>query len=160
MTRTTAVLMALGLCGILAPPASADQDEEAIKAVIIGAAQAASEFSRTRDPQSVLKAYAADYVGIQDGDRETRATIEQWLSEYGAELDKGNPTRFLGEVFGLQVRIVGPIAWATYDYRFTLVADGESRAEDRGLCTSLLEQHGERWLIHHEHCSKTKPTER
>jgi len=160
MKRTTFLLLVFCVCGVFADLASADQDEEAIKAVIAGAAQAASEFSRTRDPESVLKAYAPDYAGIQDGEMETRATIERWLSEYGAELDKGNPTRFLGEVFGLQVRTAGPIAWATYDYRFTLVAEGEYRAEDRGLCTSVLQKSGDRWLIHHEHCSKTKPAER
>ncbi len=159
MNRSSVALLAAGLC-LLAATAAADQEEEAIKAVIVGAAQAASEFSRTRDPQTVLKAYAADYEGIQDGEAETRATIEQWLREYGNALDKGNPTRFLGEVFGLQVRISGPIAWATYDYRFTLVAEGESRAEDRGLCTSILKKSGAQWLIHHEHCSKTKPAER
>jgi ketosteroid isomerase-like protein len=157
MTRLALVVAIVALPAFAGSLALAGQDEEAIQALLIESAKATSEFSRTRDAQSVLKAYAKDYVGIQDGEAETRETIEKWLTDYGAELDKGNPTRFLGEVFGLKVRVSGPLAWATYDYVFKLVANGDIHTEDRGLCTSILRKEGSAWLIQHEHCSKPRP---
>ncbi|HSB44151.1 MAG TPA: nuclear transport factor 2 family protein [Nitrospira sp.] len=157
MTRPAISAMIIALQVFAGSVVLAGQDEDAVQALLIDSAKATSEFSRTRDPQSVLKAYAKDYVGIQDGESETRETIEKWLSEYGAELDKGNPTRFLGEVFGIKVRVSGALAWATYDYVFKLIANGEIQTEDRGLCTSILRKEGSTWLIQHEHCSKPRP---
>ncbi len=156
MMHLAVVAVTIALPVFAGSVAFAGQDEEAIQALLIESAKATSEFSRTRDAQSVLNAYAKDYVGIQDGESETRETIEKWLSDYGVELDKGNPTRFLGEVFGLKVRVSGPLAWATYDYVFKLVANGEIQTEDRGLCTSILRKEGSAWLIQHEHCSKPR----
>lgn len=157
MTRPAISVLMIALQVFAGSVVLAGQDEDAVQALLIDAAKATSEFSRTRDPQSVLKAYAKDYVGIQDGESETRETIEKWLSEYGAELDKGNPSRFLGEIFGIKVRVSGTLAWATYDYVFKLVANGEIQTEDRGLCTSILRKEGSAWLIQHEHCSKPRP---
>jgi hypothetical protein len=50
---------------------------------------AAATFSETKDKQAVLKLYTKDYVGIQDGETETRDSIEKWLSDYESELNKG-----------------------------------------------------------------------
>ena len=157
MTRPAISVLMIALQVFAGSVVLAGQDEDAVQALLIDAVKATSEFSRTRDPQSVLKAYTKDYVGIQDGESETRETIEKWLSEYGAELDKGNPSRFLGEIFGIKVRVSGTLAWATYDYVFKLVANGEIQTEDRGLCTSILRKEGSAWLIQHEHCSKPRP---
>lgn len=157
MTRPAISALIIALQVFAVSAVLAGQDEDAVQALLIDSAKATSEFSHTRDPQLVLKAYTKDYVGIQDGESETRETIEKWLSEYSAELDKGNPTRFLGEVFGIKVRVSGALAWATYDYVFKLVANGEIQAEDRGLCTSILRKEGSAWLIQHEHCSKPRP---
>ena len=38
----------------------------------------------------MLKLYTKDYVGIQDGETETRDSIEKWLSDYESELSKGS----------------------------------------------------------------------
>jgi len=139
---------------LMAGSAWAANDEEAIRALLIDTAKATSEFSRTRDVQLVMRSYAKEYVGIQDGEKETAETIRQWLAEYGAELDKGSPVRFLGEVFDIQVRVAGSMAWATYDYIFKMVRDGEIQGKDQGLCTSVLGKEGGLWFVQHEHCSK------
>ena len=55
---------------------------------------AAATFSETRDKQAVLKLYTKDYIGIQDGETETRDSIEKWLSDYESELNKGSTLRF------------------------------------------------------------------
>lgn len=132
------------------------EEGEAIERTVKEAAMAATTFSETRDKQAVLKLYTKDYVGIQDGATETRDSIEKWLLDYEAELNKGSTLRFIGAVSNLLVRMLSPTAWVTYDYVFQAVRKGELEAQDSGLCTALLRKEGSAWLIFHEHCSKTR----
>jgi ketosteroid isomerase-like protein len=132
-------------------------EEGAIEKVVKEAAMASATYSETRDKQAVLKLYAKDYVGIQDGETETRELIEKWFLDYESELNKGNMLRFINVVSNLRVRIPGPIAWATYDYVFQAVRKGELEGQDAGQCTTILRKEGPTWLIQHEHCSKTRP---
>ena len=132
------------------------EEGEAIETTIKAAAMAAATFSETRDRQAVLKLYSKDYVGIQDGETETRDSIEQWLANYESELDKGSALRFIGSVSRVNVRVTGLMAWATYDYVFQAVRKGELEAQDSGQCTALLRKDSSAWLIFHEHCSKPR----
>ncbi len=129
---------------------------EAIEQTIKAAAMAAATFSETRDTQAVLALYSKDYVGIQDGETETRDSVEKWLSDYESELAKGSPLRFIGAVSNVNVRMTGLTAWATYEYVFQAVRHGELAAQDRGQCTALLRKEGSAWLIFHEHCSRPR----
>jgi ketosteroid isomerase-like protein len=132
------------------------EEGEAIEKTVKEAAMAATAFSETRDKQAVLKLYTKDYIGIQDGETEMRDSIEKWLSDYESELNKGSTLRFIGAVSNLNVRVLGQVAWTTYDYVFQAVRKGELEAQDSGLCTALLRKEGSAWLIFHEHCSKTR----
>ena len=105
----------------------------------------------------MLKLYTIDYNGVQDGEVETRESIEKWLSEYGSALDQGSRVHFLGTVSNVKTHMAGSMAWATYDYVFQAIRNGELDAQDRGSCTSVLRKEPSGWLILHEHCSKTKP---
>lgn len=133
------------------------EEGEAIEKTVKEAAMAAATFSETRDQQAVMKLYSKDYVGIQDGETETRDSIEKWLSDYESELAKGSTLRFISVVSNLRVRMPGPTAWATYDYVFQAVRKGELEAQDSGQCTTVLRKEDSAWLIQHEHCSKTRP---
>jgi uncharacterized protein (TIGR02246 family) len=133
------------------------EEGEAIERIVKEAAMASSTYSETRDKQAVLKLYTKDYVGIQDGETETRESIEKWLSDYESELNKGSTLRFISVVSNLRVRTPGATAWATYDYVFQAVRKGELEGQDSGQCTTLLRKEGSTWLIQHEHCSKTRP---
>ena len=133
-----------------------DEEGEAIEKTVKEAAMAATAFSETRDKQAVLKLYTKDYIGIQDGETEMRDSIEKWLLDYESELNKGSTLRFIGAVSNLNVRVLGQVAWTTYDYVFQAVRKGELEAQDSGLCTALLRKEGSAWLIFHEHCSKTR----
>ena len=117
---------------------------------------AASTFSETRNKQAVLKLYSKDYIGIQDGETETRDSIEKWLSDYDAELTKGSTLRFISALSNLRVRMLSPTAWATYDYVFQSIRKGELEGQDSGQCTTILRKEGSTWLIQHEHCSKPR----
>jgi ketosteroid isomerase-like protein len=132
-------------------------DEEAVERVLLAEAKSSATFAETRDKQTVLKLYTTDYSGVQDGEAETRETIEKWLSEYGSALEQGTRVHFLGAVSDLTTHISGPTAWATYDYIFQAIRNGELDAQERGKCTSILRKESSGWLIRHEHCSKTKP---
>lgn len=156
MIRYVAFLMRI-TCVLLAAPAWAGLDEDAVEKVLLAEAKSSATFAETRDRQTVLKLYTADYSGVQDGELETRETIEKWLSEYGAALDKGSRVHFLGAVTNLSTHVAGSTAWATYDYVFQAIRNGELDAQDRGKCTSALRKEASGWLIQHEHCSKTKP---
>lgn len=133
------------------------EEGAAIERTVKEAAMAAATFSDTRDKQAVLNLYTKDYVGIQDGETETRDAIEKWLSDYESELTNGSTLRFIGAVSNLRVRIPSPTAWATYDYVFQAIRKGELEAQDSGQCTTILRKEGSAWLIQHEHCSKTRP---
>jgi hypothetical protein len=141
----------------LAGPAWAGSDDEAVEAAILAEAKSAEMFAETRNKQAVLALYAADYSGIQDGEMETRETIERWLSDYESELNQGSALRFLGAVSNLKIQTLGSTAWATYDYVFQAMRKGELEGQDTGKCTSLLRKVSSIWLIFHEPCSKIRP---
>ena len=134
----------------------AGQDEEAVQRTITQAVAGTATFSESRDKQVVLALYTDDYVGSQDGQAETKAAIEQWLSDYEAELKQGNRLRFIGAVSNLKPGLDGSTAWAIYDYVFQAIRDGEIEGQDAGACTSLLRKEQSTWRIFHDHCSKSK----
>lgn len=134
----------------------AGQDEEAVQRTITQAVAGTATFSESRDKQSVLMLYTDDYMGTQDGQAETKAAIEQWLSDYESELKQGNRLRFIGAVSNLKTGLEGATAWAIYDYVFQAIRDGEIEGQDAGTCTSLLRKEQSAWRIFHDHCSKSK----
>jgi ketosteroid isomerase-like protein len=138
-------------------PVRAGADEDAVERVLLAEAKSSATFAETRDAQAVLKLYTSDYSGVQDGEAETRESIEKWLSEYGSALDQGSRVHFLGVVSNLSTHMAGTTAWATYEYVFQAIRNGELDAQDRGKCTSILRKEQSNWLIQHEHCSKTRP---
>jgi ketosteroid isomerase-like protein len=140
-----------------ASAARAAGEEEAIEQVLLAEAKSSATFTETRDKEAVLKLYTTDYSGVQDGEAETRDSIERWLADYGAALDRGSRVYFLGTVANLSISVSGPTAWATFDYVFQAIKNGELDAQERGKCTSILHKENAAWLIQHEHCSKTKP---
>ena len=139
------------------PSLWAGGDEEAIERLLVAEAKSSATFAETRDTQAVLKLYTADYSGVQNGEPESRDSIERWLSEYGSALEQGSRVHFLGAVSNLSTHLSGTTAWATYDYVFQAIKNGEFDAQDRGKCTSILRKENAGWLIRHQHCSKTKP---
>jgi len=155
MTRLCCSLMMGILLWTSAPRAGGE--EEAVERVVAAEAKASATFVETRDKQAVLKLYTADYSGVQDGEAETRDSIEQWLTEYGSALDQGSRVHFLGAISNFDTHISGSTAWATFDYVFQAIKNGELEAQEHGKCTSVLRKETSGWLIRHEHCSKTKP---
>ena len=157
MRKSQLACAALMACLSWTAVAWSEEEGAAVEMAIKEAAMAASTFSETRNKQTVLKLYSKDYAGIQDGETETRDSIEKWLSDYDAELTKGSTLRFISALSNLHVRMLSPTAWATYDYVFQSIRKGELEGQDSGQCTTILRKEGSTWLIQHEHCSKTRP---
>jgi ketosteroid isomerase-like protein len=134
-----------------ASPSRAAGDEEAIEKLLLAEAKASATFAETRNKEAVLTLYTTDYSGVQ-----TRDTIDQWLTEYGSALEQGSRVHFLAAVSNLNTQISGSTAWATYDYVFQAIKNGELEGQEHGKCTSILRKESSGWLIRHEHCSKTK----
>ena len=155
MIRHCSILMIALLCW--ASASRAGSDEEAIERLLLAEANSSGTFAETRDKQAVLTLYSADYSGVQDGEVESRDSIERWLSEYGSALDQGSRVHFLGALSNISTHIAGFTAWATYDYVFQAIKNGEFDAQEHGKCTSILRKESAGWLIRHQHCSKTKP---
>ena len=154
--RSLYCILTIGML-LWTPSLWAGGDEEAIERLLVAEAKSSATFAETRDTQAVLKLYTADYSGVQNGEPESRDSIERWLSEYGSALEQGSRVHFLGAVSNLSTHLSGTTAWATYDYVFQAIKNGEFDAQDRGKCTSILRKENAGWLIRHQHCSKTKP---
>ena len=155
MIRRCCILMIALL--LLTSASWAGSDEEAIERLLVAEAKSSATFADGRDKEAVLNLYTADYSGVQDGEVETRDSIERWLSEYGSALEQGSRVHFLGALSNISTHISGSTAWATYDYVFQAIKNGEFDAQEHGKCTSILRKDVSRWLIRHQHCSKTKP---
>lgn len=150
------IMLLAGLFAGWGLSAWAGQDEEAVHRTITQAVAGIATHSESQDRQRVLALYTDDYLGIQDGQPEAKAAIEQWLSDYESELKQGNRLRFIGVVSNLKTGLEGATAWAIYDYVFQAIRDGELEGQDAGTCTSLLRKEQAVWRIFHEHCSKSK----
>ena len=153
---TRLVYLLLMVCLSWTSVAWSGEEGEAIERTVKEAAMAAATFSETRDRQAVLKLYSKDYIGIQDGETETRDSIEKWLTDYDLELKQGSTLRFISAVSNLKPGLAGSMAWVTYDYVFQAIRKGELEGQDAGKCTSILRKEASTWLIQHEHCSKIR----
>lgn len=131
----------------------AAQEEDGIEKIITGEAKALSDFPRTRDKQSVLKFYAKNYIGIQDGKLQTLETTESWLSDLNKQLKLGKPLGIVAEVKDIKVHMFGTIGWATFQYEFKVGEAGNVIQQEKGMCTSIHRRVSDLWLIDHDHCS-------
>lgn len=131
----------------------AGDDEFAIAKAITDSTTAWTNFPRTRDPASVLKFYAKDYVAIQDGEWQTLKDVERLLADLQEEIDQGHAVRILVRTKNIRVQVDGPTGWATYEYQARIGLAGRIVLAGDGRCTGIYKKAGEAWLFQHEHCS-------
>lgn len=131
-------------------------EDEGVRQVILQTVKAVAEFPTSRDRQAVLRLYAKDYSGFQDGEAETLDAVRAWLEEYESLLAQGSSVRYAGDITDLAVRVSETTAWATYRYVFQVLSAGQVQGEDKGICTNILKKEAGVWLILHEHCSQAR----
>lgn len=157
--------MALALAGCASRPATraADpaDDRFAIARTISDTARAVSAFGRTADPEAVLRFYAPDYDGVQDGDRQTLADLRRLLDELKQRIDEGVPIEMVARTTNIRVNLVNAdTGWATYDLLFALGAGGRLALQQQARCSAVYRKAADAWLVRHEHCSTRRGDER
>jgi hypothetical protein len=126
----------------------------AIAKAISDTARAVTDFGRTTDPTTVLRFYAPEYDGVQDGDRQTRQDVERVLGDLKQQIAGGAPIQLAARPTNIRVEMQSPTSgWASYDLAFAIAAGDRVAVRQQARCTSLYEKRGEAWLVRHEHCS-------
>lgn len=136
-----------------------EREATAVARTITASAQALSDFPRTRNTGSVLSFYSKDYVGVENGEESSLDDERQILTELRDRIERGVSIEISNSARNIRVRVVGSIAWATYDYLFRIAVGDGDWDEESGKCTSVLEKSGTAWLLDHEHCSSLCPAE-
>ena len=116
-------------------------------------AKAITDFPRSRDKQSVLRFFTADYVGLSDGEWVNIKEQEKSLSAIIEQLNLGAPIGVSYQVTNIQTHVSPTAAWATYDVEYKLGRGGVPVQERSGKCTAVLRKENGAWLFEHEHCS-------
>jgi ketosteroid isomerase-like protein len=152
-------LLALAGCastqGRAADPAIDGADERfAIARTITDTARAVTAFSRTTDPETVLRFYTPDYDGIQDGDRQTLADVRRLLDALRVRIASGAPIEMVARTTNIRVDLVNATTgWATYELVFAIGAAGQVAVQQQARCSALYRKPADAWLVRHEHCS-------
>jgi ketosteroid isomerase-like protein len=136
------------------PAADPAAERYAIARAITETAQAVTDFPQNGKPETVLRFYATDYDGVQDGDHQTLGDVRRILDDLGERIQAGAPIELLARTRNIRVELEGPsAAWATYDLLFAIGAGGRVAFQQDARCTAFYRKTGDAWLVRHEHCS-------
>ena len=135
------------------------RDSAAVLRTIEASARAFTEFTKTRSIESVLAFYAKDFTGIENGQEAGLDTQRELLEDLRDQMTVGANVGLSLKASNIEIRVTGPIAWATYDYLFRIASADGTWDEEEGKCSSVLEKSGAVWLFKHEHCSSVCPDE-
>ncbi|MGH7856836.1 MAG: nuclear transport factor 2 family protein [Candidatus Binatia bacterium] len=144
---------AISLLAFPVAAGAAGGEESAIVRTIGESAKAMSELPKSRDRQSVLRFYTADYRGVTDGQWQTRENLESVVGEIDENVKLGNPVRITNRATNIQAFVTGALGWATYDFYSKIEVLGEVLGEVERRCTGIYRKESAAWRIRHEHCS-------
>lgn len=131
----------------------AGPDEGSMQKILNDVARAITDFPKTRDIRSILRFYADDFIGIDDGEWYNLKDMEKWLSDLQERMNKGGLVIMSNKVSNIDVHIVGTLGWVTYINQFKLVSGGQIEEDSQSKCTTIFQKKDSVWLIQHEHCS-------
>ncbi|MGH7819796.1 MAG: nuclear transport factor 2 family protein, partial [Candidatus Binatia bacterium] len=146
-------IAAISVLCLSEPAVAAGGEAGAVVRVIEESARAMSELPKSRDRQSVLRFYTADYRGITDGQWQTRENLDSVVSEIDENVKLGNPVRITNRATKVEASAIGPVGWATYDFYSKIEVLGEVLGEVERRCTGVYRKEDAGWRIRHEHCS-------
>ena len=129
------------------------QEEVLLEKTIVDLANAYVEFPKTKDMQSILRFYAQDYAGVNNGKSESRKDIENYLSDLIDRINLGEPIGISAKVSNIKTSVGGTLGWAASDYEYKQGQGGIVVQSEQGKCTAIFRKQGGSWLIQHEHCS-------
>jgi ketosteroid isomerase-like protein len=133
------------------------QEEILLEKTITDLANRGTEFPKTKDAQSILRFYASDYAGINNGKSESLKDVEKYLSDLIERINLGEPIGVSAKVSDIKTSASGSLGWATFDYDYKVGSGGAVLQAEQGKCTTIFRKQGDSWLIQHEHCSTEHP---
>jgi len=135
------------------PSGGKTKEEALVEKIILDLANANTEFPKTREPQFIIRFYAKDYSGINDGKPESLKDIEKYLSGVSERINLGEPVGISSKITNIKTSVTSTLGWATYDFEYKLGSGGVVLQTSQGQCTTIFRKQGDSWLIQHEHCS-------
>ena len=131
---------------------SAELGDVEIRNIITTIAKAYTDFSATKDPQSVLRFYGKTFAGIQDGESSSLEDLRKYLSELDEQSKVDDSPVIAFTVPKIETYVIGTAGWAIWDYETKIGKEGALLYE-RGKCTTIFSKQDATWLIQHQHCS-------
>jgi ketosteroid isomerase-like protein len=129
------------------------QEETLIEKTLTDLSSANTQFPKTKDTQSILRFYAQDYAGINNGKSESLKDIEKYLFDLIDRINLGEPLGISSKITNIKTSATGPLGWATYESEYKVGSGGAVLQTNQEQCTAIFKRQGESWLIRHEHCS-------
>jgi ketosteroid isomerase-like protein len=157
-TPTVVLMLITSLLGLIGCQELGDKDTSRVKAEIEASVKQASkdweEYPKSLDRPRLLKHYAVDYSGVNDGARVTLKDLEKWLDDLAEEIKLGSAIGISDKVTELNIQpFTGRLALLTYQDETKVGQGGVLRSDIKANCSTLVRKEGETWLVFHEHCS-------
>ena len=157
-THTVMFVLTASLLGLSGCQELSDRDTARIKAEIEASVNQASKdweaFPKSLDLASLLKHYAADYAGVNDGMRTTLKDLKKSFDDLAEEIKLGSAVGISYKVTELNIQpFTDRLALLTYQDETKMGRGGMLLREDKTTCSTLVRKEGEIWLAFHEHCS-------
>jgi len=128
--------------------------ESEIEKTMQQASQAWEEFPKTLNRASLLKHFASNYSGVDDGKSRTLKDIKKSLDDFSEQIKMGIVTGMSYQVSDLNIQpIASHLAWLIFQENTQLKRAGVHFAKITTKCSALVRKEKEGWVIFHSHCS-------
>jgi ketosteroid isomerase-like protein len=156
--HTFILMLVASLVGLSGCQDLSDSDTARIKSEIEASVKQASKdweaFPKLLDRASLLKYYASDYAGVNDGTRVTLKDLEESFDELAEQIKLGSAVGISYKITDLNIHsFTGRLALLTYQDETKVGQGGVVLRDTKQTCSTLVRKEGETWLVFHEHCS-------
>jgi len=134
-----------------ASPAWPEAEDLQVQQTITDLAEVYMSFPQTLDRHSVLRYFAPDYSYFDDAEHRSLEDMTRVLDDLEREVTRG-PVSINEQISDIAVHTGGALAWATYQDRVTIAAQGGTM-DAMTLCTAIFRKMLTGWVYRHEHCS-------
>jgi ketosteroid isomerase-like protein len=157
-THTLPVLLLASLIGLSGCQDLSDSDTAHIKSAIEASVTQATKdweaFPKSLDRASLLKYYATDYAGVNEGTRVTLKDLGESFDELAEQIKLGSAVGISYKITDLNVQpFTERLALLTYQDQTKVGQGGMVLRDTKQTCSTLVRKDGDTWLVFHEHCS-------
>jgi ketosteroid isomerase-like protein len=146
-------VIAICLHTLMCPPADANEEEATIVRNLLDLTEAMNNIRASSNAQSVLKFYAQEYWGIENGKAMRLKDLQKDLDEETQRMYFVEPPPKKYAVKKIKVEASNQLAWLAFDYSFIEGVPNSIVRQEEGKCTMVVRKISNKWLIVHDHCS-------